>query len=381
MSESNRVALVLAALLAGCVGTAEEPPTAGFDESGRATVMTPKPATTEKQYLYDEATKTTYEHNTNRRIVYGEGATQPISSDGVESLGKSQSPLTTYYGMDNIQLQVVECVQGDYSTGSRSASCSLGGDYVMLGGGASIDYTGPGAMLWESRPLDGSDYGTGSTWVASSKDHYSPDSHRLRVWVFGIQVKRTDGSWMPKSTLKSYVRYRSQWGTPTSGLGTSICPVPAGYLLVGGGGRAEWSGGYGRLLVRSSYYLEGIWRVETKDHLVPNSNATGAYCIGFPTSLPGVAGTFSFWYEGEAQGRATGPLTSYTSLSMGSRSYNIGFGADSRYFSGPGRMLYAIGPKAESGWDLFQGRASSKDHIYASYGEVFAEVYQLVWHP
>jgi hypothetical protein len=235
------------------VGCGELPPAdSGVLPGG--TVETADEATT----YTDPDTGVVYEVNRNRRVLSGDGAlaathSQRENPDGtteIRSAVNATGTDTDWSGQ--VQTQIVECISRGPVTGSISGGCGVSADYVLVGGGAEDVYNGPGAMLWESRPQDVDNFGTGTVWLASSKDHLTPTAHTLHVWAIGLRLKKTDGTFLTHDQLKSYISY----STVTSSSAqhpTATCTPPTGKGVIAGGVRSNWpaTGGAGQLLTQS----------------------------------------------------------------------------------------------------------------------------------
>src|SRR5436190_10992059 len=173
-------------------------------------------ATPGESMYADPDTGNVYVLNPNRRVLSADGATGatqprelPDGTTEVQSAINTSGTDTDWSG--RVQIQVVECssggIFGTFVTGSISIGCSVSPDYVLVGGGAQDVWRDPGAMLWESRPQDVDNFGAGTTWMASSKDHLRAANHLLHVWAVGLKLKRTDGTFLNHDALKNHMSF------------------------------------------------------------------------------------------------------------------------------------------------------------------------------
>jgi len=337
----------------GFVGSGNDPATDAIDE---------RPFT-------DPETGTTYLMNSNRRVLTGgrgETASSVSSGPGAESVRKVAQALnasgtdTDWSGKVNIQ--IVECVSPP-STGSISLGCSVSSEYVLIGGGAQDVYTGWGAMLWESRPQDINDSGTGTTWMASSKDHVNASSHTLTTWAVGLKVKKTNGAWMSHAALKAFVHYTFRSSSQSS-RPSKTCIVPDGSLVIGGGARSNYTG-WGQLLTDSYPQNQTTWYAAAKDHVKPDSATLNVYCIGITPTIAGV-GTLvvgpplsSSDFTNSGVGTAANNITGSPNKSV------VGCYGGRASYNGWGRMLFRMAP---GDGDIRSFTVASKDHINADSG-------------
>ncbi|WP_428261095.1 hypothetical protein [Haliangium sp.] len=232
--------------------------------------------------------------------------------------------------------------------------CGVDADEVLVGGGAWADYgAGPGALLTASYP-ESNDL---ETWVGKSKDHESVNPHTLHVYAIGMRL-----TGVSRSTLKSHLILKAS----TSGSGSHpshTVSLPAGYQVIGGGARVNWSGS-GNLLTESYPYNGTTWKVKSKDHLVSSPATITAYVIGVTTgNIPGFgslrtqvrnASTYAAGYEGTVTKNPTSGWA--TTCAAGRASW-----------SGAGRMLTKMMPTTTDSIEV-----SSKDHAFVSSGTTWA---------
>jgi hypothetical protein len=139
--------------------------------------------------------------------------------------------------------------------------------YVMVGGGAKAEYTGPGALLVASHPVAENK----STWRAQLKDHVHTDAgKKITAYAIGLKCK-AEG-----------VKLQSAMAPATSGRSNrpqAAAAPPGGYKMVGGGAAISFDGP--GILLTGSYPTENNqWEGRGKDHSVPDNATITVYCIG-----------------------------------------------------------------------------------------------------
>jgi len=256
------------------------------------------------------------------------------------------------------------------STTARSpnhVSCGVDSGWVAVGGGAWADYgTGDGAMLMASYPTNDDFH----TWTALSKDHGVVNPHTLTVYVIGLQLHNTTSATMRANMVR--VKAVSAPAHSPQVLAT----VPAGYLLVGGGARAETTGA-GQFIVISSPTAVGIapgksWEARTKDHGWEEVVPVSAFAIGIKPTINGISlrNALDLDYSARVD---TGVATVGERLTFG---VPTGPGVQSQYWDGPGRMVFRVGPSTTD-TTLQLWRASSKDHLWVTPGQILAPLLSL----
>jgi hypothetical protein len=226
-------------------------------------------------------------------------------------------------------------------------------DYVLVGGGASVNYgSGWGALLVSSYPKDEAL----TTWEASSKEHRVGNPHALKVYAIGMKI---DG--VSRSTLRNSITCVSSKSVIASHPSMSV-RLPDGYQLLGGGARIENSdGGRGSLLVASCFYGKYSWYAEAKDHMESNPAAVQAYAIGITTGdIPGFGLVSTINIMDSTYTRSS----SYVQQSSVLSNYALTCVGGLATYKLSGRMLYSIYPSSD-------GRlvyAASKDHGEADGG-------------
>jgi hypothetical protein len=138
--------------------------------------------------------------------------------------------------------------------------------YVMVGGGAWVDWTGEGNLLFASHPIPDSK----TAWHVRSKAHAKSSPARVTAYAIGLKCK-VEG-----------VKLQSAIATATSNKSNrpqAAAAPPAGYKMVGGGAAITF-GDAGILLTASYPNENNRWEGRGKDHLVGDSGSITVYCIG-----------------------------------------------------------------------------------------------------
>ena len=140
-------------------------------------------------------------------------------------------------------------------------------EYTVVGGGARVNYTGAGNMLYASYPTDGLD-----GWVGSAKDHIDSDPTTITVWAMGLR----------KSFLKNAGMRISSFDTTSSPAANHPCQtlVLPNFHLTGVGARVNWNV-QGNLLTACCPRDHQTVVAEGKDHFLPDPSTITAYAIGF----------------------------------------------------------------------------------------------------
>jgi MAC/Perforin domain len=137
--------------------------------------------------------------------------------------------------------------------------------YVMVGGGAWVDWTGEGNLLVASHPTESK-----TAWRVQSKDHVKSSPARITAYAVGLRSK-VEGIKLQSSiaTAKSSKSNRPQ----------AAAAPPSGYKMVGGGAALTFD--KGGLLLTASYPNENNqWVGQGKDHLEGDNGSITVYCIG-----------------------------------------------------------------------------------------------------
>lgn len=234
-----------------------------------------------------------------------------------------------------------------YSTASAGQNTnfavSVPGDFVVVGGGGEGKENPAGNLLTASYPDSGL-----TSWLVSTKNHIESDPVQVRAWAIGLKV-----AGLPPAQLRSYLTVSSATSAYVAHPDVTAT-LPAGFVLVGGGIKVNWSGS-GNLATASAPSGASAWRVRSKDHKESSPATAQAYAIGISSSIPGV-GTI-----GNVINAGTSAVTAHPSYTVGMNTgYALsGCGAFVNW-SGSGNLLWRIKP-VNSGCAV-----ASKDHIDAS---------------
>jgi serine protease len=222
-------------------------------------------------------------------------------------------------------------------------------DYVVIGGGGEGKENPTGNLLTASYPR--ADMGA---WLVSTKDHRQSDPVQVRAWAIGLKI-----AGLTPAQLRSELTVR----TATSGFTGHpdvIANLPAGYVLLGGGLKVNWSGA-GNLATRSSPTADARgWRAISKDHLIASPATTQAFAIGIRSSIAGVGNLSAAIVE------STSPFAPHPVNTTATRAgYALtGCGAFANW-SGAGNLLWRIRPSSP-GAGLTACAVASKDHLVSS---------------
>jgi hypothetical protein len=137
--------------------------------------------------------------------------------------------------------------------------------YVMVGGGAWVDWTGEGNMLFASHPTESK-----TTWHVQSKDHLKSSPAKITAYAVGLRSKVAGVKLQSAiSIAKSNKSSRPQ----------AAAAPPSGYKMVGGGAALTFDKG-GMLLTASYPNENNQWEGRGKDHLEGDNGTVTVYCIG-----------------------------------------------------------------------------------------------------
>lgn len=215
--------------------------------------------------------------------------------------------------------------------------------HKILGGGARVEYSGPGNMLTASYPEND------TTWIASSKDHGVASVGTVEVWV--ITVYDPQDEWD--------VVIDSQAGAPANHPTANVI-LPGGYTLTGGGAKVTYHGSGSLLTASFPLGLTG-WQADSKDHQYADIATVTAYAIGIrPRSGAPPPQSQVFVAVGPQAAHAAAAVT------VGAGYLLVGGGARVIY-GGAGNMLTASFPDGGGQWT-----ALSKDHFISDPATVTA---------
>lgn|GEM_PF-1067458 len=288
-----------------------------------------------------------------------------------------------------VETRIYECVSPTLAQHQDNIGCQVEPDFILVGGGAWADYgNGPGALLWETRPLDVNLM----TWVASSKDHEVTSPHWLHTYAIGLRLKDNNGAYISRSSLVgSFIWF---WGHQTTTLSHApaeslyyyrpdVALIDADYFS--SGARLNWNC-CGALLTQSKvkhYMYEMNTNVAGKDHRYSDPSTITAYGIGTECDHAAPALRQSSFIPGfgrlefkvvDATGGPVATGVSATLVDAEPEYVVTGAGGESKWTSGSGRLLFGIKP---TGVFSPQFTIYSKDHKVVSGGYNIASIVQV----
>jgi len=139
--------------------------------------------------------------------------------------------------------------------------------FTVVGGGARVNYTGVGNMLYASYPTAGL-----GGWVGSAKDHCQSDPATITTWAIGLKESFLKNAGMLVSSFKST-------SSPVANHPRQAFVLPD-FHLIGAGACVDWHGA-GSLLTASFPQDRQTVVSEGKDHITPDPSTITAYAIGF----------------------------------------------------------------------------------------------------
>jgi hypothetical protein len=165
------------------------------------------------------------------------------------------------YLYDPYDLWDVKMVSAKTQTRSNrpTATAKLPAGYALTGGGALVDWGGPGIMLTACCPEESNGVYTG--WTAKGKDHLEGDSGNATAWVFGIKPRNA------AAATPSKVHPMTAQGS----LPTLERSAQSSEVIVGGGAAVTWRG-VGGMLTRSGLSPDQKWKAQAKDHKGPDGS-------------------------------------------------------------------------------------------------------------
>ncbi len=258
-----------------------------------------------------------------------------------------------------LHVQVKSCT-ADTAAEIQSIDCTVDSGYALVGGGAFANYTGLGALLTASRFIDG------RTWHGASKDHQAVDVYKLTTYAIGL---RLDG--VNAATLRGELAHASVTVPPNVAVSAPSLGMGGPPIGTSGGAQANTSGP-GQLLTTVKYGA-----MASKDHIVSSpgtitGSMTGVIGTwGGNTMIEGFGQLDVQFLDGSTQTVGTGVATSTGIVSSGWGI--VGFGGSSSFTSGPGRMLFRVGPNGNARSVI----AQSKDHLQVSAGSIVSSWTQM----
>jgi hypothetical protein len=233
-------------------------------------------------------------------------------------------------------------------------SISVTSNYAMVGGGALVyGYSGNGAFLTESRPINS------TTWEGQSKDHIIPDPHYLKVYAIGMRIDNVDPNY-----LRSKIHITSNTSSFSNSPWTTV-NVTDNCILIGGGAFDDYGAGYGNMLTSSN--PSGVqWQVSGQAYRRSDPTQITAYAIGIENISYPTVGYLQTTVHQTTVPISSGPGYCYSQVFDGYALTCPG-GVSTNHLTG--RMLVGLYPQ-----DLFPGaQAISKDTPgFADYGNLSA---------
>jgi len=267
-----------------------------------------------------------------------------IAICAADARAQSSEDFTDASGQVTVRIYTGPEVTGEIN----NTTVSVDTDFVLVGGGAEVEGMGsPGALLTASYPDQNL-----TTWHASSKDHILTYSHKLRAYAIGLRL-----AGVSSTQLRSYMVLVTQ----NSGTGehvSAVAALPPGYLLVGGGGRANWS--TAGLLLTESYPNAFQWVASAKDHWITEYGSVDSFAIGITSgTIPGF-GSLSVNYNSAVTWANSGYGVADVTVPTGWVLSSVGGQAQ---YNGQGRMLCQLVPYVDPPtYSRPGGLAMSKDH-------------------
>ncbi|WP_437754856.1 hypothetical protein [Sorangium sp. So ce1389] len=253
------------------------------------------------------------------------------------------------YDIGDLTVRLIEATSVKSIAPSVSYTAPLG--WKILGGGATVNWSGYGNLLYASYPA------SNRTWIASAKSHTRVDETTVTLRVAIAQL--SDGSPIPDS---DHVIVSSRTTDPSATPGISVARPSSAWMMTGGGARVDWRG-YGVLLTGS--YPDGAtrWRATAKAHTeADDSGRITSYLIALKNSFLERVGATADVHICESEWAVTPSVTCF--LDFGSRM--IGGGARANW-TGHGQLL-----TTSNFVDQYSWRAKSKAHDVEAHGTVTA---------
>ncbi|RKT09861.1 hypothetical protein BX285_6974 [Streptomyces sp. 1114.5] len=237
----------------------------------------------------------------------------------------------------------------DVSGHHNDVPCAVPGDMVAVGGGATGTDTPSGALLTASYPN-----ADASAWLASSADHIASNPHTLEVYAIGMKIKG-----MSRADLLHRMNYSQVESSSASRPNATLGPPPPGYTLISGGFRVNGPAN----LATASFPSQGVlWKVASKDHIVPSPCSITAFAISVQTNLP--IGNVECFIRSQTSSEEAHPSAT---VEIPQDCALTGIGAETLVAStDPGQLLWHLRP-IENG-----ARVASQDHTEPSPGKITA---------
>ena len=259
-----------------------------------------------------------------------------------------------------LHVQVKSCT-ADTAAEIQSVDCPVDSGYALVGGGAFANYTGLGALLTASRLIRWAELATEPRRIIKRSTCTSSRPTPIGLRLDGVNAATLRGQLAHASVT---VPPNVQVSAPSLGMGGP----PIG---TSGGAQANTSGP-GQLLTTVKYGAMG-----SKDHLVSSpgtitGSMTGVLGTwGGNTMIEGFGQLDVQFLDGSSQFVGSGVATSTGIVTSGWGI--VGFGGTSSFTSGPGRMLFRVGPNGDARSVI----AQSKDHLQVSAGTMVSSWTQM----
>lgn len=284
--------------------------------------------------------------NATPNVVVNPGVGSPnLLLYTLASCGTSQQVFQQSDVSGRVTIAVFERCSSALSQHNSDFAVQVPSGYVVIGGGGEGKNTPAGNLLTASYPNAAL-----TEWRVSTKDHQIADPVSVRAWAIGLKINGlTQAQLISHLTVATATSSNAPHPDVTANL-------PAGYVLLGGGFKVNWSG-MGNLGTASAPSGAYGWRVRSKDHNLASPANAQAFAIGLRESIPGI-GNFLSTVNTMVSAPAAHPTGSVT-LANG---YALsGCGAYVNW-SGNGNLLWKIKPFTPAA-----GKAacevSSKDHV------------------
>jgi hypothetical protein len=257
------------------------------------------------------------------------------------------SEIVDTYHMGVLSFQLLKATS-DYAS-HPSVTIEAPKGTVILGGGAYVDWDGPdsppnplGNLLTGIFPND-----AGTTWTATSKDHLQPSPARIVAYCIVAQTR--GGTPISKDDYTIVNKTSATAPHPTQQVN-----LPSGFVVVGGGARANYGGGLGSLLyeTRPTDGLDG-WVGSAKDHLQSDPATITVWAIGLRKAFLDEAGMTV-----TSVNSTTSKVAHHPRHALVVPDFHLTGGGARTNWKGLGSLLTATFPQDRQTW-IAQG----KDHI------------------
>jgi len=175
------------------------------------------------------------------------------------------------YDIGNLYIQVHRVSSG--LSNAPQASVKLPDGFVLLSGGAQVNWTSPGNLLTSSYPLSSSE------WTASATDYRGASQGTVTVYAIGARM--IDGSKIPSNVYDLVIKTSDKKRRPTA-----LAQLLDDFTLVGGGAQVINPVGLKHSsFLLGSYPTANSWTASATDHAHVNPAQVVSYAIGFQTKF------------------------------------------------------------------------------------------------